>query len=134
MSVWKQVKNNALNSNCEMELLEKALERMGVTLDKNVKTVSNAWGHSDCDAALVKDGVVTALGIKWTEEKGIELVGDPYCSGIAADGKHQSVLNQIAQYYVTEKYNEQLQNMGFCIKDIVKDETTGEMIVSAYRC
>ena len=40
MSVWKSVKNTTMEQNVDMEMLEKALENMGVELDYTVNSIS----------------------------------------------------------------------------------------------
>ena len=57
MSVWKSVKNNTMEKAVDMEMLERGLEAMGVSLDYTVNSISNSWGHEECTAAFVKDGL-----------------------------------------------------------------------------
>ena len=64
MSVWKSVKNNTMEKAVDMEMLERGLETMGVSLDYTVNSISNSWGHEECTAAFVRDGKVLSLGIK----------------------------------------------------------------------
>lgn len=116
MSVWKTVKNDVLGSNVNEKMLEAALKDIGITLDKNVKSIRNTWGTDTCDAALVNSqGKVTSMGIRWTKSKGLELVGDTFnCNfgfGIRDKGQ-ETLMNKIAQAYQVRyvKYQMQMNN------------------------
>ena len=47
MSVWKSVKNNTMEKAVDMEMLEAALNTMGVSLDYTVNSISNSWGNEE---------------------------------------------------------------------------------------
>ena len=103
MSIWSVVKNDVLGKNVSEKMLEAALNDLGISLDKSVKSIKNSWGHDTCDAALVnKNGRITSMGIRWTKNKGVELVGDTFnCNfghGIGDKGQEQ-LTNKIAQAY-----------------------------------
>lgn len=103
MSVWKKVKSNALGRNVDERILDSALASMGLGLDKTVKSIRNGFGSDTCDAALInKDGKVTSVGIVYNKDRGIELVGDPWGTGLGKDGGHQGILDSIAQSYQVE--------------------------------
>ncbi len=115
MSVWKKVENNVLGKNVNEKMLEAALADLGITLNKQTKTIRNTWGTDTCDAALVAKGKITSMGIRWTKNKGIELVGDTYnCNfghGIGDKGQ-QALADKIAQAYQVRwvKYQMQMNN------------------------
>ena len=115
MSVWKKVENNVLGKNVNEKMLEAALADLGITLNKQTKTIRNTWGSDTCDAALVANGKVTSMGIRWTKNKGVELVGDTFnCNfgfGIGDKGQQQ-LADKIAQAYQVRwvKYQMQLNN------------------------
>ena len=115
MSVWKTIKNNVLGQNVNEKMLEAALADLGIGLDKTVKSIRNSWGQDTCDAALTKDGRVTSMGIRWTKNKGVELVGDTFnCNfGFGIRDKGQETLaNKVAQAYQVRfvKYQMQMNN------------------------
>lgn len=115
MSIWQTVKNDVLGKNVSEKMLEAALNDLGIGLNKNIKTIRNSWGHDTCDAALTKDGKTTSMGIRWTKNKGIELVGDTFnCHfghGIGDKGQQQ-LTDKIAQAYQVRfiKYQMQINN------------------------
>ena len=130
MSVWKSVKNTTMEQNVDMEMLEKALETMGVSLDYTVNSISNSWGHETCTAAFVKDGRVLSLGVNVDNNGGISLVGDTWGTGLGGDGKQDALMNKIAQQYNSELYQDRLVGMGYDI-DSVEVNEKGEIVISA---
>lgn len=130
MSVWKSVKNTTMEQNVDMEMLEKALETMGVSLDYTVNSISNTWGHETCTAAFVKDGRVLSLGVNVDNNGGISLVGDTWGTGLGGDGKQDALMNKIAQQYNSELYQDRLVGMGYDI-DSVEVNEKGEIVISA---
>lgn len=130
MSVWKSVKNTTMEQNVDMEMLEKALEGMGVSLDHTVNTISNTWGKEACTAAFVKDGRVLSLGVNVDANGGITLVGDTWGTGLGGDGKQDALMNRIAQLYNSELYQDRLIGMGYDI-DSVEVNEKGEIVINA---
>ena len=133
MSVWKSVKNNTMERAVNMEMLEAALNTMGVSLDYSVNEISNTWGHQSCTAAFVKDGKVLSLGVQQDANGGITLVGDTWGTGLGGDGKQDALMDRIAQNYNSELYQDRLAFMGFSIDDISVDKETGEIVITATR-
>ena len=133
MSVWKSVKNNTMEKAVNMEMLEAALNTMGVSLDYSVNEISNTWGHQSCTAAFVRDGKVLSLGIQQDENGGITLVGDTWGTGLGGDGKQDALMDRIAQNYNSELYQDRLAFMGFSIDDVSVDKETGEIVITATR-
>ena len=133
MSVWKSVKNNTMDKAVNMEMLETALNAMGVSLDYSVNEISNTWGHQSCTAAFVKDGKVLSLGVQQDANGGITLVGDTWGTGLGGDGKQDALMNRIAQNYNSELYQDRLAFMGFSIDDVSVDKETGEIVITATR-
>ena len=133
MSVWKSVKNNTMDKAVNMEMLETALNAMGVSLDYSVNEISNTWGHQSCTAAFVRDGKVLSLGIQQDENGGITLVGDTWGTGLGGDGKQDALMDRIAQNYNSELYQDRLAFMGFSIDDVSVDKETGEIVITATR-
>lgn len=122
MSVWKQVKSDVLGKNVNERLLVQALSDLGITIDKTVKSIRNSWGHDTCDFALVNQGRVTSVGMRWTKGKGIELVGDTFgCrfDGINDKGQEQ-LMNKIAQAYQVRHIKQQMQLNNW----VVESQTT----------
>ena len=133
MSIWKSVKNNTMEKAVNMEMLEAALNTMGVSLDYSVNEISNTWGHQSCTAAFVRDGKVLSLGVQQDENGGVTLVGDTWGTGLGGDGKQDALMNRIAQNYNSELYQDRLAFMGFSVDDVSKDEETGEIVITATR-
>ena len=133
MSVWKSVKNNTMDKAVNMEMLETALNAMGVSLDYSVNEISNTWGHQSCTAAFVKDGKVLSLGVQQDANGGITLVGDTWGTGLGGDGKQDALMDRIAQNYNSELYQDRLAFMGFSIDDVSVDKETGEIVIPATR-
>ena len=133
MSVWKSVKNNTMEKAVNMEMLETALNAMGVSLDYSVNEISNTWGHQSCTAAFVRDGKVLSLGVQQDENGGVTLVGDTWGTGLGGDGKQDALMDRIAQNYNSELYQDRLAYMGFSVEDVSKDKETGEIVITATR-
>ena len=133
MSVWKSVKNNTMDKAVNMEMLEAALNTMGVSLDYSVNEISNTWGHQSCTAAFVKDGKILSLGVQQDANGGITLVGDTWGTGLGGDGKQDALMDRIAQNYNSELYQDRLAFMGFSIDDVSVDKETGEIVITATR-
>ena len=133
MSVWKSVKNNTMEKAVNMEMLEAALNAMGISLDYSVNEISNTWGHQSCTAAFVRDGKVLSLGVQQDENGGITLVGDTWGTGLGGDGKQDALMDRIAQNYNSELYQDRLAYMGFSVEDVSKDKETGEIVITATR-
>lgn len=111
MSVWKQVKSDVLSKNVNERLLIEALKDLGIGLDNSVKSIRNNYGSSSCDAALTKDGKVTSMGIKWVNNKGVELVGDTFkCNfGFVNDKGQETLMNKLSQAYQIRHIKQQMQ-------------------------
>ena len=113
MSVWKQVRVDVLGKNVNERLLVQALSDLGIGIDKTVKQIRNSWGHDTCDFALVnkKNGRVTAVGMRWTKGKGLELVGDTFGCGFDGvnDKAQDKLMNMIAQAYQVRHIKQQMQ-------------------------
>ena len=133
MSVWKSVKNNTMERAVNMEMLEAALNTMGVSLDYSVNEISNTWGHQSCTAAFVKDGKILSLGVQQDANGGITLVGDTWGTGLGGDGKQDALMDRIAQNYNSELYQDRLAFMGFSVDDVSVDKETGEIVITATR-
>ena len=133
MSVWKSVKNNTMDKAVNMEMLETALNAMGVSLDYSVNEISNTWGHQSCTAAFVKDGKILSLGVQQDANGGITLVGDTWGTGLGGDGKQDALMDRIAQNYNSELYQDRLAFMGFSVDDVSVDKETGEIVITATR-
>lgn len=122
MSVWTKVQAKALYKDVDMNILEEALLSMGITLDKNVKEVSNAFGKSKVDAALVNKGKQTALGIIRNANGGITLAGDTWQSGIVGDKQANKLINLMAQVYQKTKVKKELELQGWQVTEVKKED------------
>lgn len=132
MSVWKSIKNNNMDQNVKMEMLEKGLANMGVTLDYNTKTIQNSYGSETCTAAFVMNGRVLSLGINQDAKGGVSLVGDTWGTGLGGDGKQEALMNRIAQQYSSELYQDILDNKGFTL-DKVETTSDGKIKIKAFQ-
>ena len=124
MSVWKQITSDVLGKNVNEKMLVNALADLGIGLDKNVKSIRNSWGSDSCDAALTKNGRVTSMGIRWTKNKGIELVGDTFnCNfgmGIYDKGQ-ETLMNKIAQAYQVRHVKQQMALNNWMVEEQVTE-------------
>jgi hypothetical protein len=124
MSVWKQITSDVLGKNVNEKMLENALADLGIGLDKTVKSIRNSWGSDVCDAALTRNGRVTAMGIRWTAKKGIELVGDTFnCNfghGIYDKGQ-ETLMNKIAQAYQVRHVKQQMALNNWMVEEQVTE-------------
>lgn len=122
MSVWTKVQNKALYENVDMAIFQEALLGMELTLDNNVKEVSNAFGKSKVDAGLIFKGNATALGIVRNSRGGISLVGDTWKSGIVGDKQANKLINMMSQAYQKVKLKKELENQGWVVNEVVKQD------------
>lgn len=133
MSVWKKIESKVLAAGVDMNLFEKSLkEELGVTLDFNTTRIRNTWGSEEVDCAIVVDGRVRALGFRFSEENGVELVGDTYGSGIAGDNKQEALMDKIAKFYQKHNIKNKLEANGWVIENIEMDENE-EIIIDTYQ-
>ena len=111
MSVWKQVKSDVLGKNVNEKMLIAALKDLGIGINKDIKTIRNSWGQDTCDFVLTNGNKVTAVGMRWTKGKGIELVGDTFCCGFqgVGDKGQEALMNKIAQAYQVRHIKHQMQ-------------------------
>lgn len=119
MSVWKQVKSDVLGKNVNERMLVQALNDLGIGINKDVKTIRNSWGHDTCDFVLTNKGKVTAVGMRWTKGKGIELVGDTFCCGFEGinDKGQEALMNKIAQAYQVRHIKQQMQLNNWIVEE-----------------
>ena len=73
-----------------------------------------------------KEGKVTSVGLVFNKNHGVELVGDPWGTGLGKDGGHQGILDSIAQAYQAEHIKTKaLENMWTV--ESVKTNAEGEI-------
>ena len=119
MSVWKQIKSEVLKKNVNKKMLESTLKSMGIGLDYSVKNIKNAYGTDTCDAALVKNNKVTSMGIRFNKQKGIELVGDIWGTGLGKHLGQEDLMNEIAHNYQVNNVKKQLMYSNWNIENEV---------------
>ncbi len=133
MSCWRKYTSNVLND-VDKTLLKEACLEMGITLDENVKRVSNSWGNADVDCAFVVNNEVQPLGFVFTNHKvdshnaiQATVSGDFYTTGF----NEASFTDQLSQLY--QKYNvmDKLEQNNYIVEDCIVDEN-GEIIIDAY--
>jgi hypothetical protein len=131
MSVWKQVKSDILAKNVNERLLVQALNDLGIGLDKTVKNIRNSWGSDTCDAVLTNNGKVTSVGIRWTKNKGIELVGDTFCCGFKGIGDkgQEQLMNKIAQAYQVRHIKQQMQLNNWTVEQQVEQNGNIKLVL-----
>lgn len=122
MSVWTKVQSKVLYENVDIEILQEALSTINVTLDFNTKEIENAYGKSVVDAGLKNKGETTSLGIVIGRNKGITLVGDTWRSGIVGDKQANKLIDMMSQLYQKTKVKKELENQGWLVKEIKKDD------------
>lgn len=133
MSVWKKIESEVLAKDVKRDLFERALnEDLGVTLDYKTNNIRNTWGSETVDCAIVNNGRVTALGFRFSDNGGVELVGDIFGSGLGGDGKQESLMNKIAQFYQKHNLKQNLELNGWIVEDI-KINDKKEIEINAYQ-
>lgn len=123
MSVWKQITSDVLGKNVNKKMLSNALADLGIGIDENVKQIRNSWGSDSCDFALTNKGKVTAVGMRWTAKKGIELVGDTFCCGFdgIGDKGQETLMNRIAQAYQVRHVKQQMALNNWMVEEQVTE-------------
>ena len=123
MSVWKQVTSDVLGRNVNEKMLFNALADLGIGVDKSVKTIRNSWGSDTCDFVLTNNGKVTAVGMRWTKGKGVELVGDTFCCGFqgVGDKGQQDLMHKIAQAYQVRHVKQQMALNNWMVEEQVTE-------------
>lgn len=131
MSVWKKIESKILESNVDRGLLDEALKEFNVTLDHSVKTIENYYGDDKVDAAFRLNGKLVSLGINFTENGGVELVGDTYGTGLGRDGGQETLMNKIAQTYQKHNIKNVLDKNGWIIDNEVVNN--GKIEIEVYQ-
>lgn len=132
MSVWKKIESKNMEKDVNRETLVKALEKMNITLDDTVHTISNSFGSDTCDAALINKSNPSkvSMGVRFTAQGGVELVGDIWGTGLGMDGGQEGLMDRIAHHYQVEHITDQLSMTNWCIESTVtKDGKTVMEIV-----
>lgn len=122
MSVWTKVQNRALYENVNMEIFKEALLEMEITLNNDVKEISNAYGKSKVDAGIIFKGNPTSLGIVKNPKGGITLIGDTWKSGIVGDKQADKLINMMSQAYQKVKIKKELETQGWIINEVKKQD------------
>lgn len=123
MSIWKKLESKILESNVNERLLREALGDLNISLDTKIKTIRNSYGEDSVDAGFVYNKRPVSLGIRYNKNKGIELIGDIFNTGLGRDGKQEGLLNKIAQSYQKRHIINRLETNGWTVESIeVKEE------------
>lgn len=134
MSVWKKIESKVMDRDVNKETLTRALEKMNITLDDSIKTISNAFGSDTCDAALINktNPYKASMGIRYTKNGGVELVGDIWGTGLGNDGGQEGLLDRIAHNYQVENITEQLSMSNWSIESTVNENGKTVMEIVQY--
>ena len=122
MSVWTKVQNKALYENVDMAIFTEALAEMNITLDYEVKEISNSFGRSKVDAGIIYKNNKTALGITRNTKGGISLVGDTWKSGIVGDKQADKLINMMSQAYQKVRLKKELELQGWVVNTVKKED------------
>jgi len=120
MSEWKKYLTQVL-SDVQTPLLEIALQKMNLALDRNINMISNSWGKEKVDAALIKNGQKMPLGFRFPVKDGktsVELVGDFFATGL----NEKTFMDNLAHYYQVERVETEAQAQGWIVES---SETVG---------
>lgn len=121
MSMWRKFQKEALKD-VEPKLFEKALGEMGLEIDYNVKTVSNAYGSESVDAALIKNGHTLPMGFRFVgpNKREVEISGDFHMTGL----NNRDFVNELSQTYQKHHIIDKLQKDNWTIEraQIVGDD------------
>lgn len=116
MSKWVEYQKEALKD-VRPELLEEALEEIGLGINHNVKKISAYGSGAQVDFCITKDGEDLSLGIKLIEEDGktnAEIRGDFWGTGI----DQEEFSNLVSQYYQKHRIVNTLEANGIMIDKI----------------
>ena len=122
MSVWTKVQNRALYENVDMAIFTEALAEMEITLDYEIKEISNSFGRSKVDAGIIYKNNKTALGITRNTKGGISLVGDTWRSGIVGDKQADKLINMMSQAYQKVRLKKELELQGWVVNTVKKED------------
>ena len=134
MSHLTTYKNNALQ-NTNKEILEQSLLEMGITLDRNNRTIKNSYIEETVDAAIIYNGQRLCAGLNFkTDAEGnemIEMAGDFWGSGL----DQTEFTNKIAQVYKKNDIINKCRNQSWYIDEdgITYDKEKEEYVISAYQ-
>lgn len=134
MSVWKRIESKALDAGVKRDVLERALNEIGIGLDYKTKEIRNAYGKDMVDAALVNlqnKNKSKSMGIKFTKKGGVTLVGDIWGTGFGTDGKQEALLNKIAQAYQKTNVIETVEENGWTIENVTNVD--GKVKIALYQ-
>lgn len=133
MSVWKKVSAKVLESGVNKELFEKALvEELGIKLDYSVNSIRNGYGADRVDCAIINNNKVTALGINFKDNGGVELSGDIWGSGLGGDGKQEGLMDRMAQAYQKHNMISKLEAHGYQLDDVTVNEKQ-QIVINAFQ-
>lgn len=134
MSVWKKIESKVMDKNVSKETLVRALEKMNITLDDSIKTISNAFGSDTCDAAIINKDRPSkvSMGVRFNAEGGVELVGDIWGTGLGNDRGQEELLDRIAHHYQVENITEQLSMSDWYIESTVTENGKTIMEIVQY--
>lgn len=122
MSVWTRVQNKALYENVDMVIFKEALAEMDITLDYEIKEISNSYGKSKVDAGIIYKNNKTSLGITINTKGGISLVGDTWKSGIVGDKQADKLINMMSQAYQKVRLKKELELQGWLVNTVKKED------------
>lgn len=128
MSHWRQHKSMVLED-VQMEMLQKACQDVGVSMDTKTKEIQNSWGHEKVDAGIVKDGSNISLGFVFENKDGktaLKLTGDFYSTGL----DESTFIDRLAQQYMKHKTVAAFEDQGWVV-DSVDTNANGEIEILA---
>lgn len=120
--------------NPKRELLELALEELGIKLDYSNKTIKNQWITETVDASFIYNGKRIAAGLNFkTNAQGqeeVEMAGDFWGTGI----NQQQLTDKMSQIYQKHSIIEKCRSQRWFVneQDIVTKEN-GEIVIQAHR-
>lgn len=121
MSVWTRVKTEVLSKNVDMDIFVEAIKDLDLELDFSRTRISNYYGHEKVDAAFKFKKKDVNLGIIKNKNKGLEIAGDTWQSGIVKDNQHDKLVNMISQVYQSHKLKKDLELAGWDVVVTKKD-------------
>lgn len=126
MSCYRRYTCDVLK-NVKVDLLNKAMEALGVQLDWTVKSIK--FRHGNDGDAVDASFADNCLGIvlKSDEENHLKVVGDFWMTGL----KEKTFVDELSQQYQKFNVMQQLEQSGYIVENVEQNQQ-GEIEIGVY--
>ena len=126
MSCYRRYTCDVLK-NVKVDLLNKAMEALGVQLDWTVKSIKFLYGNDgDAVDASFADNCL-GIVLKGDEENHLKVVGDFWMTGL----KEKTFVDELSQQYQKFNVMQQLEQSGYIVENVEQNQQ-GEIEIGAY--